>query len=76
MKKWEIMKQCGALVGLKFKAAPDSETPDMEFKITRKGLKDDNGFPAVEITYADGEKEIAAIDCIDDGVKNRGLIVL
>ncbi|MGB5217350.1 MAG: hypothetical protein WBN66_03530 [Smithella sp.] len=55
-KKYQIMKQCGALVGMKFQAAPDSDTPEMKFEITAKGLKDADGFDAVELTYADGSK--------------------
>ena len=76
MNKLEAFLQCGALLGLKFQAALDSENPEMEFSITKTHLKDKDGFPAVELTFADGTQEIAAIDCLIDGVKNCGLMIL
>jgi len=61
--------------GLKFRAAPDSQTPKMEFWIIETGLRD-CGFPAVRLRYADGEEEICAVEILLDGIDNRGLIVL
>jgi len=76
MNKFEIFKQCGALVGLRFKAAPDSDNPEMEFKIIEKDLHDSDGFKAVKLRYKTGETEIAAVEILRDGVQNRGLIIL
>jgi len=76
MNKFEMFQQCGVLVGLKFKAAPDSNTPNMEFEIIEEGLKDPDGFPAVKLQYADGETEIAAVDILSNGAKNQGLIII
>jgi len=75
-KKYRIFRECGALVGLKFQAAPDSDNPDMVFEITSKGVKDADGFNAVEITFADGSKEIAAVSCLDDGIYNHGVTLI
>ena len=40
--------------GMKFKAAADSETPDMEFEVIETGLTVD-GFNGCKISFSDGE---------------------
>lgn len=77
MKKSEFMRQFGGLkIGMKFQAAPDSENPKMQFEITKTGLKDADGFPAVELTFSDGEKEVSAIAGLMDGIDNCGLLFI
>jgi len=75
MNKIEFARQCGILKGMRFQAAPDSDTPEMEFEITGTNLKDDQDFDAVELTYSDGKKEIAAIECLKSGLE-YGLEIL
>ena len=77
MKKGKFMSSCGLfIVGCRFRAADDSESPMMEFEIIERGLKDINGFPAVRLRFADGVEEVAAIDILADGIDQRGLILL
>lgn len=75
MNKIEFARQCGTLKGMKFKAAPDSGTPDMEFEITAIGLRDADDFDAVELTFSDGEKVVAAIECLHEAIE-RGCRVM
>ena len=76
MNKFEKFRQCNAMVGLKFKAAPDSATPEMIFEIVEQGLKDADGFNAVRLRYSDGSEEVAAIAVLQEGVQNHGVEVL
>ncbi len=40
-------------------------------EITKVGIHDDQGFPAVEITYSSGEVEVSAIQILDDCINGR-----
>ena len=75
MNKIEFARQCGTLKGMRFQAAPDSETPKMIFEITSLNLRDKDGFEAVELTYSGGSKEVAAIACLKDALE-RGCKIL
>ena len=61
------MKVSEFKTGMKIHAAPDSETPNVVFKITRIGFEA-NGFESAEITYPDGSSEIAALACLQEAI--------
>jgi hypothetical protein len=57
-------------LGMKLAAASDSATPGMVMEITKVGLRDDDGLEACEITFADGEKVVAALAALDEGIES------
>jgi len=61
---------------MRFQAAPDSATPEMQFRIIETGLKDPAGFAAVRLQYSDGGEEVAAVLCLEDGIRNCGLKII
>ena len=61
--------------GMKFKAAPDSETPDTIITVVNVGMKDDNGLSAVELEFPDGSREIAAVAVLQQALEMDGLTI-
>ena len=71
MKKSEYNRQFGGWrVGQELEVM-DGPQKGTILKITKIGIKDDQGFPAVEITYSTGEIEIAAMGFLDDGIDGK-----
>ena len=61
--------------GMKFKAAADSETPDMEFEVIETGLTVD-GFNGCKSIFSDGETEKGANAVLQQAVEINGLTVI
>lgn len=59
-------------VGMRIQSANNTE---VIFTITKIGLKDSAGFNSAEITFEDGEKEIAPIAVIQQAI-NSGCKIL
>jgi hypothetical protein len=65
MKRSMFVEQVGGLrIGRSFHTDPATHS----FTITAGGLRDSDGFDAVELTYDDGTKEVAAIQCLRDAL--------
>lgn len=71
MKKSEFNRQFGGWrIGQEFEMI-DGPQKGTILKITKVGILDDQGFPAVEITYSTGEVETAAINFLDDAIDGK-----
>ena len=71
MKKSEIHKQLGGWkIGESIEVVDGPEKGTV-ITIIKVGLKDDDGFPAVEITYSSGEVEITAEIILNDALDNK-----
>ncbi len=71
MKKSEFNRQFGGWrVGQELEMI-DGPQKGTILKITKIGIKDDQGFDAMEITYSSGEIEIAALAIMDDAIDGK-----